>query len=52
MDSRLELRWVGKDEKVSLEPRILVKDESKSFSYQPDQYESIVERRGGQETTF
>ena len=33
MESKLELRWVGKDKKIDLEPRILIKDSAKSFSY-------------------
>ncbi len=28
---KLELTWVGKDEKVKLEPRVLVEDETKSY---------------------
>jgi adenine-specific DNA-methyltransferase len=36
MDTKLELVWIGKDQKTEVEPRILVEDKTKSFSQQPE----------------
>ena len=47
MESKLELRWVGKDKKIDLEPRILVKDSAKSFSYRASDDKNQLRERGG-----
>lgn len=31
MANKLELTWVGKNEKINIEPRILIEDKSKSY---------------------
>jgi adenine-specific DNA-methyltransferase len=36
MNTKLELFWIGKDQKTEVEPRILVEDKTKSFSRQPE----------------
>jgi adenine-specific DNA-methyltransferase len=36
MKQKLELTWVGKNENMAVEPRILIEDKSKSFSYDPE----------------
>ena len=34
--TRLELTWPGKEDRFNPEPRILLEDKEKSFSYEPD----------------
>ena len=41
--TRLELTWPGKEDRFNPEPRILLEDKEKSFSYYP----STLEGEGG-----
>lgn len=39
---KLELTWIGKDEQPRLEPRILIEDPERSYSYQPPPAPSLT----------